>query len=305
MQRFYTKNGKVRPITPRQQRAQQYQQFTPDQLLERYEHARQTDNRAEKVRLKMAAVSAANRAKAAGNMQLYDDYRLVVNNIFIPKYETLQTRNNHEKQHYIQSSLDYARRKGDYGAYDAEQEKLLKVLQSLDGKPAKAYEAEILKRKRQLMLDQTSPNRNFYAEVVDKEIISSLEKVYGKPVKPKAKFVLDKSSKTLAYNQDSAKLVYMTPQQYLDLATRNQMWDRRSIENLSSRMMNSQEIDPLWFDVDVTTNRVTSHEGRHRAQTAKMLEIKKVPVILYARDANGFTSKNKLPPIEKLERQLG
>lgn len=216
----------------------------------------------------------------------------------------MQTRNNREKQRSIQSHLDWAKQRNDHSPYDDEQAKLLAILKSLDGKPAKAYETEILKRKSQLLLDQASPNRNFYSEVVDKSIIDSLEKVYGKPVKPKAKFVIAKDSRAATFRPDSSKLVYMTPEQYLSLATQTHHYDKSSITNLQNRMLNKQEIDPLWFDVDVTTRRVTGHEGRHRALVAQMLGLQKVPVVLYAREGNSFTSKSKLPTIDKLERQL-
>jgi hypothetical protein len=59
------------------------------------------------------------------------------------------------------------------------------------------------------------------------------------------------------------------------------VYDQQSLQNLTHRLRHSLDIDPPSLEVDIDTNEVVNHSGRHRALTAYNLQLKKIPVLLY------------------------
>ena len=82
------------------------------------------------------------------------------------------------------------------------------------------------------------------------------------------------------YKPESIKKVYTWPSVFLGLAAGRPGF-ADVIQDLKDKMLSRTPLDPLFFDVDIDTGKVLSHEGRHRAKAAQELGIEKVPVILY------------------------
>jgi hypothetical protein len=62
-------------------------------------------------------------------------------------------------------------------------------------------------------------------------------------------------------------------------------FDKKTMTDLLGKLSTGVPLDPLFLDVGPTGD-VLAHEGRHRAEAARTLGIRKVPVILYHRDAD-------------------
>lgn len=126
-------------------------------------------------------------------------------------------------------------------------------------------------------------------------------------MRKQAKYRLAKGKKQdafiLGYRPKSEKLVAMSPDKFLSLAGKLVAQDNAAVEILKQKMSGGKHLDALWLDVDINKNKVQRHEGRHRALAAKELGIKKVPVILYARDGYEWADKFALPGPRSIRRQ--
>lgn len=82
------------------------------------------------------------------------------------------------------------------------------------------------------------------------------------------------------------KIVWMPPEKFLSLAhaLTEINTNEDSLKNIRYRLQNGLPIDFLMLQVDATKNKVTSHNGRHRATVAKELNIEKVPVLIWIKD---------------------
>ena len=79
------------------------------------------------------------------------------------------------------------------------------------------------------------------------------------------------------------KIVKMSPQKFLSLAAPlpERLVNHKSIENLLDRYEKQLPVDPLVLQVDMETNKVIGHEGRHRALAAIRKGITVVPVLIF------------------------
>lgn len=84
------------------------------------------------------------------------------------------------------------------------------------------------------------------------------------------------------------KIVWMSPDKFLSLVHPLMDIDKHSSKNLEDRMKKGQPIDFLVLVVDADENKVTGHEGRHRATIAKKLGIEKVPVLVWIRRSGDY-----------------
>lgn len=97
------------------------------------------------------------------------------------------------------------------------------------------------------------------------------------------------------YRPYAQKLVWMSPQRFLEIAPEPAMWSEAHIRYLKDTMLRGEEIEPLWMDIFSETCQVWRHEGRHRARAAMELGIEKVPVIVYCMSSftGGFIDYSK------------
>lgn len=84
----------------------------------------------------------------------------------------------------------------------------------------------------------------------------------------------------------NGKIVWMPPEKFLSLAhaLTEINTNEDSLKNIRYRLQNGLPIDFLMLQVDATINKVTSHNGRHRATAAKELNIEKVPVLIWIKN---------------------
>jgi len=76
------------------------------------------------------------------------------------------------------------------------------------------------------------------------------------------------------------KVIWMTPDKFLSLTPTLFNPNPASLKYLEKKIKRNIPIDSLMLWVNIDTNTVISHEGRHRAETAKKLGIKKIPVMV-------------------------
>ena len=67
----------------------------------------------------------------------------------------------------------------------------------------------------------------------------------------------------------------------------NGMMDRERVDAVKKLMQEKQPLDAVWYDIDITTGKVTNQEGRHRAYAAHELGINRIPLIIYFRNSEG------------------
>jgi predicted ABC-type ATPase len=67
----------------------------------------------------------------------------------------------------------------------------------------------------------------------------------------------------------------------------NGMMDRERVDAVKKLMQEKQPLDAVWYDIDITTGKVTNQEGRHRAYAAYELGINRIPLIIYFRNSEG------------------
>lgn len=77
------------------------------------------------------------------------------------------------------------------------------------------------------------------------------------------------------------KIVWMSPEKFLRLAAPLPNPDKKNIARLKKMMVDKSPLDPLVLEVDMKRRKITSHEGRHRANAAKELGIRQVPVLIF------------------------
>jgi len=112
------------------------------------------------------------------------------------------------------------------------------------------------------------------------------------------KYIESKAEYLYQYRPRSQIKVYMSPNRFLSLAAKKPSpYNKERLKFLQCKILKNEELDPLFLDVDVDTHRVSEHEGRHRAMAAKLLDIKKVPVIIYLKKKD---SQGHLKFIERL-----
>jgi len=178
-------------------------------------------------------------------------------------------------------------------------------LKSLIGKTHKQVREAILLKGDELVSARINdePFTNVYNSEKALETAEKLTGIkYPTPKYQLAKTALEQHANIIGYKPESEKLVWMSPTQYL-LLTPHTIYKDESSKDLLQKMLNNEKLDALWLDVDVKTNTVRSHEGRHRAKVAEALGIEKVPVILYAREGRDWAKKSQLPEITKIRRQ--
>jgi hypothetical protein len=113
----------------------------------------------------------------------------------------------------------------------------------------------------------------------------------------------EQSAGIIGFRPESQKLVWMSPTQFLNLVVPRLSYIEETMRDLKEKMKSGKELDALWLDIDINSNRVTNHEGRHRARAAQDLGIEKVPVVLFAKDGYEWAPANMLPPVEKIKQQ--
>ena len=110
-------------------------------------------------------------------------------------------------------------------------------------------------------------------------------------------YMLNRKSSLFKYKPYSQKLVWMRPDEFLELVPPQvpgfsrydeRVYDKGSLESIERGFREGSEFDPLFLDVDIDTCRIINHEGRHRAFVAYKLGIEKVPVIIFHREGGYF-----------------
>ena len=84
------------------------------------------------------------------------------------------------------------------------------------------------------------------------------------------------------YAGHKGKIVWMSPDRFLELAYPLTRPFQNSLDDLEKKMKENHPIDYLMLMIDPQRRKVTTHNGRHRAMTAKKLGIEKVPVLVMA-----------------------
>ncbi len=110
-------------------------------------------------------------------------------------------------------------------------------------------------------------------------------------------YTLNRNSSLFKYKPYSQKLVWMRPDEFLELAPPKvpgfsrydeSVYSKESLKSIINGLKAGSKFDPLFLDVDIRTCRVINHEGRHRAFAAYKLGIEKVPVIIFHREEGYF-----------------
>lgn len=185
--------------------------------------------------------------------------------------------------------------------YEAHIRAMLRLL----GKTRKQMYSEILLAGDELSTARAGDYNFNYVYRLEKAF-ELMQKITGLKY-PEPKYVLAKgteqSAYLIGYRPKSEKLVWISPTKFLSLAGYAIAYDKESLEKVRRRMQTSEPLDALYLDVDVNTHQVRQHEGRHRAKVAQELGIKKVPVLLYAKDGYDWESAKKLPSVDQIVRQ--
>jgi len=273
------KNSRAYPITPHTIHQSQYTTFTPAQLIDKFRWA---DSRAEQIKLKRIAVSRAN--KSSGEERL--KWKLAVEQM------NVESKTDEAIRHKLDDLYQH-----NSGARD--QINTLEMARGLEKKELTDY----IVRKYNAIEKSKEVNRPDKYEIAQEEealkLLMDITKIHPAAIKQaerrKAKqltyIAAPKERETGAFQSwhpESQKIVEMTPEQYLSLTPKADFttYNTKNLKTLKRKMRNHEELDMPFLDVN-NLNRVTSHEGRTRAQAAKELGIKKIPVILYARGEDG------------------
>lgn len=115
----------------------------------------------------------------------------------------------------------------------------------------------------------------------------------------KASWGDNENAKQSDYHPESQVHMWIEPDMYFSPLTKygrnpieyglenNCMMDRERVDEVKAIMQQKQPLDATWYDVDITTGKVTNQEGRHRAYAAHELGIKRIPLTIFFRDAVG------------------
>ena len=112
----------------------------------------------------------------------------------------------------------------------------------------------------------------------------------------------ESSRHLLNYNPKSQKMILMAPKEFLNLTIPHQYLDEAlntDVSDLEKLIQNKTPLELPFLDVDISSSRVTNHEGRHRSIAAYKLGITKIPVIVYYKDKGDFVfiEGKKLPNV--------
>jgi hypothetical protein len=124
----------------------------------------------------------------------------------------------------------------------------------------------------------------------------------GEPVDKGIKASIQSTNEKIKWNipwklRPGEKIVYMTPIEFLskvpepiptrdpprtaaDVVTRDESWNKRSIQKISNNIRRGTEIDMPYLDYERPFRGFPSHEGRHRAYVAYKMGIREIPVIV-------------------------
>lgn len=104
----------------------------------------------------------------------------------------------------------------------------------------------------------------------------------------------DEDAKLTTYKPESQQLVYMSPDDYLSRIPEGRL-NEETITDIENKLRAGTPIDAAFLDIDLDKQfKVTSQEGRHRANAAKRLGISQMPVILYGRRDGRFAALDDL-----------
>ena len=93
------KDGSHYPITPKSVYAHTRPSFSPTQIWQKFN---QSQDHTEKVKLKRAAVSIANRAQSQGNNDLASEYRKIADKMIVQSKPQIAVKSKHAKNDLIQ-----------------------------------------------------------------------------------------------------------------------------------------------------------------------------------------------------------
>jgi hypothetical protein len=112
------------------------------------------------------------------------------------------------------------------------------------------------------------------------------------------RYRMDRSASNLRYQRESQIVVRMRPDRFLSHTPQppGRRYDEGSLSDLKGKISRGVQLDPLFLDVE-PSGRVVGHEGRHRAEAARELRVKRVPVIIFFRGegGRGFVERPKKP----------
>lgn len=77
----------------------------------------------------------------------------------------------------------------------------------------------------------------------------------------------------------------MAPEEFLELVP-STIFSEEILNDLKRKMKKRIPLDPLFLDVN-EEGEILRHEGRHRAESARLLGVTKIPILLYCRNRGG------------------
>lgn len=104
----------------------------------------------------------------------------------------------------------------------------------------------------------------------------------------------EEDANVLRWHRESQVFVEMSPDQFLNLTPSLKNISAKSVEHIIYRLINGLSIDIPFLDIDVNLCEIKEHEGRHRAYAAKIVGLKKIPVVIYLRSGSEYVNSNEV-----------